>query len=43
LAEEQFRTRRYELARMRYDTIIGYAVVFCRKSCVVKRIPPESD
>ena len=38
LAEEQFRTRRYERARLRYDTIIGYAVVFCRKSCVLRCI-----
>ena len=37
-AEHQFRTRRYERARLRYDSIIGYAVVFCRKRCTLRRI-----
>jgi len=37
-AEHQFRTRRYERARLRYDSIIGYAVVFFRKRCTLKLI-----
>ena len=41
-ADHQFRTRRYERARLRYDSIIGYAVVFCRKRCTLRRIASEN-
>ena len=35
-AEKQFRSRRYDTARQRYNAFHGYAVAFCRKQCLVK-------
>ena len=35
-AAKQFRSRRYDTTRQRYNAFHGYAVAFCRKQCLVK-------
>ena len=37
-AEKQFRSRHYDDIRHDYQNFHGYAVAFCRKQCLVKRI-----
>ena len=37
-AEKQFRSRHYDDIRHDYQKFHGYAVAFCRKQCLVKRI-----
>ena len=37
-AEKQFRSRHYDDIRHDYESFHGYAVAFCRKQCLVKRI-----
>ncbi len=37
-AEKQFRSRHYDDVRHDYQNFHGYAVAFCRKQCLVKRI-----